>query len=225
MEVLRAIDSDVIEVVPIVDWDGNSSPVEFEWIGWRKPLEGGQFIRGKYKTSADAVIVARTPSGQRAYVFEWKYSEKYKGEPLHGNDDTRRGWYAARFAAPTSAFIGAAPLDDFLFEPCYQIMRLLLLADRMMEEGVTRDLRVDEARVVVACPAANDDYRRIVKKTQLARRFPHLDMVEEVVRATLKEPGRFSIVAQENLVATLRASTLAPSLAFWLDYHRERYGW
>jgi hypothetical protein len=226
-EALRAIDPDVVDVLPIVH-EGRPSLVEFEWVGWREPLEGGRITRGWKQTSADALIVARTARGCRAYVFEWKHCEEYrypKNKGLGESGDTRRRRYAARYSAPTSAFNGAAPLDEFLFEPHYQIMRLLLLADRMRDEGATETLRVDEARVVVACPVANIDYRNIVKTTPLARRFPQHDTVEEVIRATLKDRTRFAVAAQEDIVAKLRSSTIALRLSFWLDYHQMRYGW
>jgi hypothetical protein len=225
---LRAIDPDVEDVLPIVDHAGRSSPVEIEWVGWSDPLEGGRITRGANQTSADALLVARTPTGNRAYVFEWKYCE----EDLHPEDkgagrsgDTRRSRYLERYHAPTSSFAGDVPLNEFLFEPFYQLMRLRLLADRMVSEGVTPSLRVVDARVVVVCPAENQEYRTVVTSTPLARRFAGHVALEDVMRATLKNPRGIELVAPERLVAALGASPLDGSLLPWLDYHRQRYGW
>jgi len=95
----------------------------------------------------------------------------------------------------------------------------------MMVEGVSPDLPIVDARVVVMCPAGNTDYRLVVKETPLGVRFPSLATVEDVVRATLKTPRTFAILAQEDVVVALRGGPLAQHLKPWLDYHRVRYGW
>ena len=224
---LKAIDPDVLEVVP-VEYDGLASRVELEWVGWKGPLEGGRITRGANQTSADALIVARTTAGHRAYVLEWKYCEQYqrpedKGEGPSG--ETRRQRYLERYSAVDSPFNGLAPLDEFLFEPFYQIMRLLLLARKLRQEGVTRTLQVDDVRVLVICPEANLEYRRVVKSTPLAKRFLALEALEEVIHATLKAPRDFAMVGQEGLVEALRRDPCAGDLDDWLEYHRVRYGW
>jgi len=158
---LRCVDDDVLEVEPIIDQGGRSSLVEFEWVGWDRPLEGGSITRGANQTSIDALVIGRTTAGRRAYLIEWKYCEEYlhpENKGLGQPGDTRRGRYASLFAQPRSSFNQVASLDDFLFEPFYQIMRLHLLRDRMLEEGVSPRLPIVDARVVVVCPAANADY-------------------------------------------------------------------
>lgn len=225
---LRCLDDDVTGVEPIVDQRGHRSLVEFEWVGWDRPLEGGRITRGANQTSIDTFMIGRTPAGLRAYLIEWKYCEEYrrpedKGEGQSG--DTRRGRYASLFSQAQSSFNQVAQLEDFFFEPYYQIMRLLLLRDRMIEEGVSPDMQVADARVVVVCPSANTDYRHVVRETPLGRRFPSLDTVEEAVRATLKTPDSFVTLAQEDVVAALRRGPLSDELKPWLDYHQARYGW
>lgn len=221
---LQAIDNDVVGLEPIRH-EGNKSLVEFEWVGWDGPLEGGTPTRGAKQTSIDAFMIARTETGRRAYLIEWKYCEQYrsyqdKGEGSSG--DTRRKRYKARYEAGCSAFEPGVPLDDWLYEPFYQIMRMLLLSDNMLKNGATGDVNVDEARVVVICPDANTDYLHVLPDTPLARRFPTHNDVEAITKAGLKNPERFSIVGQERLVAALRSH---PDLADWAEYHRIRYGW
>ena len=48
-------------------------------------------------------------------------------------------------------------MDELLYDPFYQLMRLRLLADRMVRD---RELGVSEAKVVVVVPRGNTVYRR-----------------------------------------------------------------
>lgn len=229
---LRSIDGDVRAIVPI-EHRGNTSPVEFEWIGFDRSLEGNT-TRGAVSTSVDAFVVAETQGERRrAYLLEWKYVEEYLstqpdflGEGTAG--DTRRGRYGNLYPAPTSSFNPdtAPELDDFLYEPFYQIMRQRLLADRMVRE---RELNLDEAKVVVIVPEENLAYRRVSDGSKttsppLVQRFPHLEMVEEVMRASLKDPDtQFEMVAPYIMVDAVVAA--CPSgAASWAAYWRQRYG-
>jgi hypothetical protein len=225
---LGCIDDDVEDVVNIIDQCGHSSQVEFEWVGWNKPLEGGPITRGANQTSIDALLVARIPRGHRAYLFEWKYCEEYLRPEDKGcgpSGDTRRARYRHLYQQSGSSFNQTAPLDAFFFEPFYQIMRLHLLADRMRTEGVTPKLLIDEAKVIVVCPTANVDYRLVVKTTPLGQRFSHLDTVEDVVRATLTDGDSFAVVAPEEIIGRLRGKAIAADIGRWLEYHAARYGW
>lgn len=228
MALLHSIDSDVVAVEPIDDGNGHVAPLEFEWVGWREPLEGGRITRGANQTSIDAVIIARTDTGRRAYLIEWKYCEEYlrpedKGVGSSGN--TRKARYRHLYESPTSSFNGTLPFEDLLLEPFYQLMRMTLLGDRILAEGFTETLRVDDVRVVVVCPAANQDYRLVVPTTPVGRRSPSGTTVRKALRAGLKDPRRLDVIAQDDLVALLRSSTLAPALKSWLDYHSLRYAW
>ena len=230
--VLRALDDDVVDVVDI-SHEGETSAVEFEWIGLGRSLEGGK-TRGSQNTSIDAFLVAETVSGRRrAYLVEWKYVERYlstrpefKGEGPAG--DTRRLRYAERYDATFSSFNPAtAPeFDYFLYEPFYQIMRQRLLADRMIEE---RELGIEEAKVVVVVPEKNWAYRsvsdgRTTTSPPLAQRFPRLETVEAVMRASLKEPyTQFDMVAPSSLLDAVSESLLQETTE-WADYWRSRYG-
>jgi hypothetical protein len=180
------------------------------------------------QTSADALVVGKTGRGLRALLFEWKYCEEYLNPEDKGvgpSGETRRRRYAPRYTAPDSAFVGDVPLDDLLYEPFYQLLRLRLLADEIQRSGVAPGIPVTDARVVVVCPAANQDYLCAVAWTPLARRFPGLRSVGDIMRATLRAPEGIAVVASEDLVARLRMSSVAASLQPWLDYHRARYGW
>ena len=230
--VVRSLDDDVRAVVDIPH-EGRSSQVEFEWLGLPRSLEGGT-TRGAQNTSVDAFLIAETITGRRrAYLLEWKYVEQYlrtrpefKGDGKSG--DTRRRRYTTPYQAAFSSFNPdtAPDMDDFLYEPFYQIMRQRLLADRMVQQN---ELEVDEAKVVVVAPEDNRAYRalsdgRAVTSPPLAQRFPDLETVEEVMRASLKDPNaQFKMVSPYLLLDGVVRS-LPDETVEWAGYWRERYG-
>ena len=220
--VLQAIDDDVTGVVDI-EHEGTSSPVELEWIGLDHALEGrGVKSRGANSTSVDAFMVAETPGGRRAYLMEWKYVEEYrtvdKGRGPQG--ETRRRRYAHLYEKSPS-FNRKVPFDAWLFEPFYQLLRLRLLADRMVRN---RELGVSEAKVVVVVPEGNRAYRERVTSPPLAQAFPDRT-VSSIVEETLVHPDRaYASVSQAVLADSVRES-LESTETSWGCYHRERYGW
>ena len=232
LSVLRTLDSDVRDVVPIRH-EERASPVEFEWIGLGSSLEGGH-TRGAHNTSVDAFLVAETRAGnRRAYLLEWKYCERYlSGKPRDlgagESGQRRRNTYASLFGAPYSSFDSASAedLDGFLYEPFYQIMRQMLLADRMVHE---RELDVDEAKVVVVVPEDNWPYRTVADGSTttsplLAQRFPHLGTVKEVMRACLKDlRSQFDLAVPQTLLDNV-VKNLPNETVEWAGYWRERYG-
>ena len=196
-------------------------------------LEGGH-TRGAHNTSVDAFLVAETRAGnRRAYLLEWKYCERYlSGKPRDlgagESGQRRRNTYASLFGAPYSSFDSASAedLDGFLYEPFYQIMRQMLLADRMVHE---RELDVDEAKVVVVVPEDNWAYRTVADGSTttsplLAQRFPHLGTVKEVMRACLKDlRSQFDLAAPQTLLDNV-VKNLPNETVEWAGYWRERYG-
>lgn len=222
---IRSIDSDVSDIAPI-SHQGTVSPIEFEWVGLGRPLEeDAALTRGANVTSIDAFAVATTNGGRRrAYLLEWKYTEKYqrkdKGQGSQGR--TRRQRYAARYSAGSSSFSGVAPMEELLYEPFYQIMRLRLLADRMVEQ---KEFGVSEAKLVIVVPEGNWAYREKVTSPPLARRFPGLKTLEATVRATLRRPNdAFSGVCPSVLAEAVRRDC-GGAVSEWAAYQQERYGW
>ena len=221
---IRAIDDDVEGIVD-VRHEGRSAPVEFEWIGPEESLEGNR-TRGANSTSVDAFVIADTGAGRRAYLLEWKYVEEYKSGDDKGagsQGETRRARYSARYAAESSAFRGEVPMGELLYEPFYQLMRLRLLADRMVAD---RELDVTDAKVVVVAPEGNSAYRERVTSPPLRKRFPQHGTVSDVMRAALKDPdAAFASVCPSVLVdAVERECGSIPEVREWAAYQRERYG-
>ncbi len=224
----RAIDPEITELVPIPDpRDNPPSLVDFEWVGWSAPLEGGRITRGANQTSTDALIVGRTPRGVRALVIEWKYTEAYRSPQDKGAGDsgrTRLDRYTDRYHAADSSFRGDVPLPELLFEPYYQLMRLRLLADEVVRSGLSPTLPVADATVVVVAPSANEDYLRPWPATPLARRFPEAQTVVEVLQGLAKDPATFRFVD----VDVARHAAFEPMFAAgkleWSNYLAARYG-
>ena len=232
LSVLQSLDPDVRDVVDI-QHEGQISPVEFEWVGIPHSLEGGR-RRGAFETSVDAFMVAETSSGQRrAYLLEWKYVERYlrarpeyKGAGTEGK--TRRSRYEQRFQGCFSSFDTTLvpDLDDFLYEPFFQLMRQRLLADRMVHDG---ELEVDQAKVVAVVPEENWGYRvvadgKTLTSPLLVQRFPHLETVEAIMRASLKDPRtQFDMVVPLVLLEGVERN-LPDETVDWARYWRERYG-
>jgi hypothetical protein len=228
---LRVIDADVREVVTLTYTPRGaekavSSPVEFEWVGRDTCLEGGAGTRGANTTSVDALMVGVTGTGaRRAYLFEWKYVEEYIGTDYLGegkSGDTRRRRYEKRYVGSESRFNGQVPLEELFYEPFYQIMRLGLLADKMVRE---REFGVSAAKVVVVCPEGNDDYRKTITSPALKERFPDHTTVEAVVHAAVRNQSVFTMTSPEALVAAVRKCESTSRLADWVAYQHERYGY
>ena len=220
--VLQAIDDDVTGVVDI-EHEGTSSPVELEWIGLDHALEGPSVkSRGANSTSVDAFMVAETPGGRRAYLMEWKYVEEYRTEDKGAgrSGETRRRRYGHLYEESPS-FNDKVPFDAWLFEPFYQILRLRLLADRMVRN---RELGVSEAKVVVVVPEGNRAYRERVTSPPFAMAFPGRS-VSGIVAETLVDRDReYASVSQSNLADAVRSRGGYDSPG-WRAYHRGRYGW
>ena len=221
---VRAIDGDVKDVVDLCHED-RASPVEFEWVGLGRSLEGDTApTRGANSTSVDALVVADTGAGRRAYIMEWKYVEEYRVDDDKGagrSGETRRRRYAYLYDDASSSFNGVVPMDELLYEPFYQIMRLRLLADRMVAE---REFGISDAKVVVVAPNENVAYRERITSPPLARRFPGLKTVEAIVRAALKRPDAMFATVDAATLAGAVARECGPAAAPWVEYQRRRYG-
>jgi hypothetical protein len=215
LALLRAVDDDVTEVVPI-NHQGRTSLVEFEWVGVDGPLEPGHYVRGSKCTSVDALLIARTPRGRRAYLIEWKYTESCGDALGPGEDSTRLQRYRGLY---DRCGLFSVPLDDLLCDPAYQLIRSILLGCRAVECG---ELGVVEARTIVVCPKANSDYRALPYNHPLASR--DADTVELLMNRLLRDPSRFGILSQGQLMQAILSSG-APLPVGWVEYHTARYDW
>lgn len=217
LSMLQVLDGDVVGVAPI-QHRGRTSRVELEWIGVDRSLEGRK-TQGIFTTSADALVVGElSGGGRRAYIFEWKYIERggtaAKGEGA--SRAKREKWYAERYER---SGLFAVPFEGIMFEPFYQLMRMLLLGDEMVR---SRQLGVTDARVVVVCPPGNAAYRKLGRAH--AARFRGRTLEDAMRREVLRDPERFQMVSQGQLLTAIGENT-TPELAPWIEEHRSRYDW
>jgi hypothetical protein len=113
-------------------------------------------------------------------------------------------------------------LDELFYEPFYQLMRLGLLADKMVHD---KEFGITEAKVVVVCPEGNIAYRETITSPVLKTRFPAAATVEQAVKSALRAPACFTMTSPEALVAAVRQSQGSEKLSEWLGYQHERYGY
>lgn len=209
----------VSEVIPIErgragqDWF-----ITFEWIGevdyLNEAKPGAQRKRGANATAADAALLYRTTAGAlNLLLIEWKYTERY-GQPLapKGNP-TRRARYEAIWRAPHGPIRADADvtLDDFFWEPFYQMLRQQMLAWHI-EHG---EPTIDRARVLHLSPSGN---RALHKVTSPALRSLGDDAFE-VFTSLLTDPTDFRSMAIEDAFAPLANWAEAG----WHSWLRNRY--
>ena len=123
---------------------------------------------------------------QRAYLHEWKHTEKYLRPEYKGSGSpgqTRKKRYLSLFESAESPFTSDAEFDWFLEEPFYQIMRQLLLGQNILREGFTPSIKLAEVKVVVVCPEGNTGYRKVAPGSSMAAAFPGSEFGIDVVRA------------------------------------------
>jgi len=192
--------------------------VTFEWIGDVDHLNeanaGTLRKRGANATAADAAVLYRTAAGvTNLLLIEWKYTERY-GQPLDpkGNP-TRRVRYDAIWRAPSGPIRADADvtLDDFFWEPFYQMLRQQMLA--WHTERI--DSVIDRARVLHLSPAGNTPLHTVTSPA--LRRLG--DDAFSVFRSLLTDPADFRSMSIEDAFAPLADWPEADSYG-WL---RDRY--
>lgn len=198
----------------------NGVLVEPEWMGATNHLgERGKRRRGKYATSADALVAWVDAAGERhGALIESKYTESYAVENARysrwGTD--RLPIYAPAAAAPWSPFTREVALEDLMYEPFDQHLRQQLLAAAMESSN---ELGLRTVRLVHVAPAANRAFHEGITAPALRGRGR---TVAEAWCTVLKDPSRYTSVAYEQLFesAANRLDTAA-----WVWMCRARYGW
>lgn len=209
----------VAAVLPIeLDRAAQAWFVTFEWIGDTDYLnegkEGASRKRGANATAADAAVLYRDIQGRtNLLLIEWKYTESY-GSPLDTKGNaTRRQRYEDIFRHPKGPIRADADvtLDDFFYEPFYQMLRQQMLA----WHTEANNLQIDRARVLHISPSGNRALHRVTSPRM--RRFG--DDAFDVFRSLLVNPEDFVSTSIENAFAPL-ASWPEADWCLWL---RNRY--
>lgn len=193
--------------------------VGFEWIGRKDYLNEaaatGARTRGANATSADAVVRFRHEGRVETLLIEWKYTERY-GAPLDpkGNATRMRRYQDLAFApaGPIRSDLGLK-VEDFFWEPFYQLLRQQMLASRMQ---AAREDGADRVRVLHISPSGNRDLHKV---TAPALR-PFGDDAFETFSAVLVDPAAF--------IGRTTEQVFGPALAAlpddpWSRYLSRRY--
>lgn len=215
-----------VEIVPVE----RDLFVTFEWIGGKDYLNeatrAGKRKRGANCTSADAFIRYRAGGKEQALLVEWKYTESY-GAPLpdpHGADDemkgnnTRRKRYGALAFAPDGPIrddVGLS-LDDFFWEPFYQLLRQQMLALAIAKDP---DDPAERVRVLHLSPAGNTALHRVTAPA-LARFGGD---AFDAYRRTLASPDDLVPVSVGRAFAPVLLRAEAAGEIDWAGYIRRRY--
>jgi hypothetical protein len=203
---------DIQEVVPFEP--GNPDFLVFEWIGLIDYLDEGhgkKRTRGSRTTSVDAAFRFQTPSGSiEIALCEWKYTERYKGDPLGGPSlDTRLNRYRPWWDDPESPVrTDVIPYEDLFVEPFYQLFRQQLLAHEMER---AHELEADCVRVVYAAPSANGELWNSL--TRASHRSAGTNL-RAAWMAMLRHQDRFVVIDTASAVSLLVSN----------DF-QHRYGW
>lgn len=238
-QVFRHIYPDLEEPLPVTADrplpDGTSPFVAFEWIGSRDYLgehEGrrGSRTRGANYTSADFVFRFRQRDGRVHIILgEWKYTEEAGstdyGAPKSPTDrkpDVRKRTYRHAFRRKDGVFKNQdqALYDSLFVGPFYQFMRLQLLAQEM---EVGREMDADVVTVLVVCPEANREFRRVRFASPLLQCISSEQDTFGIWRA-LVPTDKFRPIATETLSRILALESVSEDPS-WVDYLRLRYAW
>jgi hypothetical protein len=199
--------------------DGHPWFVGFEWIGRRDYLneagKNGQRTRGSNCTSADAILRFRHQGRIEAVLIEWKYGESYNGPIDESGNEERLRRYRDIVFAPNGPIRENLDIkvEDFFWEPFYQLVRQQMLAFQMQK---LREDGADRVRVLHIAPAANVALRKVTAPALKNRG----DDAFAVFRSLL--------VVKENFVSCTTEGLFGPMLEDngadeWASYLRGRY--
>lgn len=219
--VAAALGGNVPEMLPVEDGpDQRPWFVGFEWIGGDYLNESdkkGNRSRGANATSADAVVKFRRGGVTETLLIEWKYTERY-GAPINVKGNAvRLGRYANLAFHPNGPVRGdlGLKLEDFFYEPFYQMLRQQMLAFQMQK---SREDGADRVRVLHISPAGNKALRKVTAPT-LQRIGSN---AFEVWKSLLVKPEDFMNRSAEGLFNPLIEAADADG-GNWASYLRARY--
>jgi len=207
----------------------NSEPwfIGFEWIGESDYLnEGGASssrTRGANATSSDAILRFRHAGRLETLLIEWKYTETY-GAPIPNKvregaartpNEVRADRYRELMFAPNGPTRDDLnlKLEDFFWEPFYQLLRQQMLAFQMEK---AREAGTDRVRVLHISPAGN---RRLHAVTSKALNRFGVDAFA-VFAETLIDPAAFVCRTIEQVFGPLMAEMPEDP---WAAYLAGRY--
>ncbi|MBY5697569.1 PGN_0703 family putative restriction endonuclease [Rhizobium leguminosarum] len=216
--VQSALGGELPTMLPVEEGPDGEWFVGFEWIGGDYLNESGKSgvrSRGANATSADAVLMFERDGKRETLLIEWKYTESY-GTPISPNGNaTRLKRYESLVLSPDGpirADLGLV-LEDFFWEPFYQLLRQQMLAFQMEK---ARENGADIVRVLHLSPAGNS----ALKAVTAPRLREYGSDFAAVWRKLQQLPDRFASMKISKAFAPLLQAEAFPE---WATYLKARY--
>ncbi|MDW9689386.1 hypothetical protein GOB50_31010 [Sinorhizobium meliloti] len=216
--VQTALGGEAPTILPVEEGPDGPWFVAFEWIGGDYLNEAGKSgmrSRGANATSADAVLMFERDGRRETLLIEWKYTESY-GAPISPNGNATRLKRYEELAFYPDGPIRAdldLTLEDFFWEPFYQLLRQQMLAFQMekaQEDGA------NVVRVLHLSPAGNS----ALKAVTAPRLREYGSDFAAVWRRLLQFPDRFASMSISRAFAPLVQAEAFPE---WATYLKARY--
>jgi len=194
LKILKNINPDFVEVCP----DFENGYIGFEVVSKNSYLnEGILQTRGANCTSVDAMMSGKLKNGKKIQVLiEWKYTEFYsKSDKSEGSSGTtRKNRYDLLIDDKDSPIKRTVNIDNFYYEPFYQIMRQTLLAWQMTKNK-TNELVADDWLHLDIIPENNLALRYQVTAPEFIQTG-----IEEAWKSQLKEPDKYNVITPQKLL-------------------------
>lgn len=217
LQVLKGINPDFVEVC----LDFEDGYIGFEVTSKESYLNevapGKKQTRGANCTSVDAMMTGKLNSGKKIQVLiEWKYTESYpKACKADGSSgETRQKRYNDLILDNHSPLVAKVPIENYYYEPIYQLMRQTLLAWKMIKHK-EQELHADDWLHIDVIPENNVQLRRKVHAPDLDKEDLHKSWT-----SLLKQPGRYKILTPNQLLNPL---TSIHKFQNQIEYLQTRY--
>jgi len=220
-DILRPHFPDIERMIPVED----KRYIAFEWIGKKNylnenPKIGDYRQRGAGNTSIDAMMMYETVKHEKVMLLiEMKYSESYgvSYKRFRSDGTDRISCYEDFFydlSSPVDRSI-APDLEDFLYEPFYQLLRHTLLATQIKQVESAHINRVQVVHLIVSqnsglLSVTSPQFRNLGSTTY------------EVWQKLLKEPEGFIMLHAESFFKNVQNMSYH-QLEPWVLYMKERY--
>jgi len=215
LKVLQGINPDFTEVCP----DFEDGYMGFEVVSKQSYLgevaDGKEQTRGANCTSVDAIMTGKLKNGKKIQVLiEWKYTELYpKSDKSEGSSGTKRkNRYDALIDDKDSPIKRTVSIDNYYYEPFYQIMRQTLLA-WLMTKNKANELNADDLLHFDVIPENNVNLRYLVPAPDLIQTG-----VEEAWKSQLKAPEKYNVITPQKLLKPIIFDDNYRSLVNYLNY-------
>jgi len=218
---LRPYFPNINRMIPVED----NRYIAFEWIGKKNylsemPKIGEYRQRGAGNTSIDAMMMYETNDNEKVMLLiEIKYSESYgvSYKRFRSDGSDRIKCYEDFFydlSSPINRSI-APDLEDFLYEPFYQLLRHTLLATQIKKVEKEKINRVQVVHLVVS------QNKELLSVTSPQFR-KHGSTTYEVWQKILNEPEVFNVIPVESFFKNVEHFNNR-QLDLWIIYMKERY--